>query len=206
MTKLAGPLAALALLALSAPAQAADASEHELGGRWMYWSLMAGTMQSDEHWTDPYDGTDFNGAFGFSAILGGFVYTEGNVSMGKGEGGFYFLDLFNYDLGFGLPIPLQDGDDRYFLFVGASPFALFWVSPGSEMGLSTHAKLQLGDVLVEAKAIPVSYLEGSDVSGANMPHSLGLHYWFADWWSLGVRYDSYDAETSNTSLAFHFVP
>lgn len=114
----------------------------------------------------------------------------------NGSTKFGAMELLMLDIGFGYPFI----DDK--VYVGFSPFSINWTKSG-EYGLSVLAKCIVKDnIVVEGKIIPISYTKNYTNGGVPMLKNntyIGVHYWFDEDFSLGLRYNRY-GDFSNYSL------
>lgn len=119
------------------------------------------------------------------------MYEENN-----NKGKFDAMELLMFDFGFGVPFI----DNRF--YIGFSPFSINWTKSG-DYGLSVLGKAIVTDnIVIEGKIIPISYLKKYTNGESTMLENntyLGLHYWFEEFFSLGLRYNRYGS-FSNISL------
>lgn len=103
------------------------------------------------------------------------------------------LDLMTMDMGFGYT------SEKF--FIGISPFSIN-LTQSPNFGIAALSKCRIfEDYVIEAKVEPYLYGKPEDYGLLNNNFYVGVHYWFSDFFSLGLRYNRYDYYRSYNIMA-----
>ncbi len=108
------------------------------------------------------------------------------------------LELMTMDMGFGYT------SDNF--FIGISPFSIN-LTQSPNFGLAVLSKCRILDkYVVETKLEPFVYGKPKEYGLFNSNFYVGMHYWFSDYFSIGLRYNRYDYyDNLNILFSWNFL-
>ncbi|MBK7215270.1 MAG: hypothetical protein IPH88_18710 [Bacteroidales bacterium] len=103
------------------------------------------------------------------------------------------LDLMTIDMGFGYT------SENF--FIGISPCSIN-LTQSPNIGIAALSKCRIFEnYVIETKVEPYLYGKPENYGLLNNNFYLGVHYWFSDFFSLGLRYNRYDYYRSYNIMA-----